>query len=296
MREFCLSEELLQCYIDGELSPEKMESAATHIAACVDCARAALEVERENEILMNAFEPELSLSVPSGILRERIETAISHLSAPQRQAVSEANESPIASWLKSLAGLFAFTPQRTMGFASLVALVAFAGIFLAITWQRSDEKFAGAGSGAGNQISSVIKPDSTTTAGGSTEGDVPSEIVKSNGIAKSSKINRRLASSQPKADDKATPSRFLPGERSYLETIASLTDAIELSGEVTTRPELRSEYERNLAVVDNAIATTRRAAKQNPKDPETAEFLYAAYQSKVDMLSAVAGQTQIAQR
>ncbi len=54
------------------------------------------------------------------------------------------------------------------------------------------------------------------------------------------------------------------------------------------RPSLRVEYERNLAVVDRAIAATRTAAKSNPTDPDAADFMFAAYQSKVDLLNTIA--------
>jgi hypothetical protein len=54
------------------------------------------------------------------------------------------------------------------------------------------------------------------------------------------------------------------------------------------RPSLQVEYERNLAVVDRAIAATRSAAKKNPNDPDTTDFMFAAYQSKVDLLNTIA--------
>jgi len=54
------------------------------------------------------------------------------------------------------------------------------------------------------------------------------------------------------------------------------------------RPSLQAEYERNLALVDRAIATTRSAAKRNPNDPDAADFMFSAYQSKVDLLNTIA--------
>jgi hypothetical protein len=57
---------------------------------------------------------------------------------------------------------------------------------------------------------------------------------------------------------------------------------------VPMRPALQSEYQRNLAMLDRAIAATRNAAKSNPNDPDAAEFMYAAYQTKVDFLNQVA--------
>jgi hypothetical protein len=54
------------------------------------------------------------------------------------------------------------------------------------------------------------------------------------------------------------------------------------------RPSLQVEYERNLAVVDRAIVATRTAAKSNPNDSDAADFMFAAYQSKVDLLNTIA--------
>jgi hypothetical protein len=85
----------------------------------------------------------------------------------------------------------------------------------------------------------------------------------------------------------AEPVRLLPGERSYLQAIARLDTTIK-ANKKDMRPSLQVEYERNLAVVDRAIAATRSAAKSNPNDPDAADFMFAAYQSKVDLLNTIA--------
>jgi hypothetical protein len=54
------------------------------------------------------------------------------------------------------------------------------------------------------------------------------------------------------------------------------------------RPSLQVEYEHNVALLDQAIEMTRDAARKNPKDPQAAQFMLAAYQSKVDLLHQVA--------
>jgi hypothetical protein len=81
--------------------------------------------------------------------------------------------------------------------------------------------------------------------------------------------------------------KLLPGEKSYLRTIAALDSTIK-SNNRPMRPTLRAEYERNLALVDRALAAARTAAKNNPDDPDAAEFVFSAYQSKVDLLNTVA--------
>jgi hypothetical protein len=94
----------------------------------------------------------------------------------------------------------------------------------------------------------------------------------------------------------AVAPKLLPGEKSYLEAIASLTTAIETSKDEVFKPTVRADYERNLAVVDQAIATTRQQAKRNPTDRDAVEYMYTAYQNKIELLSAVADQTRIASR
>jgi hypothetical protein len=105
-------------------------------------------------------------------------------------------------------------------------------------------------------------------------------------------------SSLPKAVNKVDASLIaertpLPGEKTYLKTIASLSSIIETNGENALRPSLRGDYERNLALVNHAIDATRRTARRNPKDPDAIEFLYSSYQSKIDLLSTVAEQGQM---
>src|SRR4030095_4073218 len=81
--------------------------------------------------------------------------------------------------------------------------------------------------------------------------------------------------------------KLIPGERSYLQAIARLDSTIK-ENKRAMRPSLQIEYERNLAVVDRAIAATRNAAKSNPNDPDAADFMFSAYQSKVDLLNTIA--------
>jgi hypothetical protein len=113
--------------------------------------------------------------------------------------------------------------------------------------------------------------------------------VKSTPAPRESTPRRRYANpvdvpSTVAKDDKV---KLLPGERSYLQTIAKLDSTIN-ANDRPMRPSLQAEYQRNLALVDRALAATRDAAKKNPNDPDAAEFMMAAYQNKVNLLNAVA--------
>ena len=135
MKELCFDEAVLQSYFDGELSPETMQSVAAHINACDTCAARAEEIENENELMRGAFAPEMELSVPTESLRTRVDRAIQteQLSAQAREVRKESN---LRAWFASLIPGFNFSPQQVMGFASLVAVIAFAAIFAAITTKK----------------------------------------------------------------------------------------------------------------------------------------------------------------
>jgi hypothetical protein len=86
----------------------------------------------------------------------------------------------------------------------------------------------------------------------------------------------------------------LPGEQEYRTAIASLEKTIKLGGDESLRPALRADFERNLALLDSAITQTRQIAAQNPKDRDAVSFLMSAYQSKVELLTRVADEAQVA--
>jgi hypothetical protein len=130
----------------------------------------------------------------------------------------------------------------------------------------------------------------TSNSGGNAVADVRPAPVDNPPIVNNDSVQRnRSVKPRPTARNQAVAKvKLLPGERSYLKTIAALDSSIKSSSNRPMRPALRAEYERNLAVVDRALAATRNAAKKNPNDPDAVEFMFTAYQSKVDLLNTVA--------
>lgn len=319
MREFCLTEETIQRFVDGELSSDEMERAAAHLSGCDDCARLLGEVEEQSALLMEAFAPEMSLPVPTERLRERLDVAIAELS-PRPVVASESAGSRVRNWFGSLFGSFSLTPQQSLGFASLAVVIAFAAIFAVIQLRSGKETVPTiAGNNPQAQPSSQPQPPQATTTGGGNEnpgegaaaaapGASPSATVQTVAQTNNRQRPKSSAVKQPgqtvtngsQAPDGMQPAtvgpRLLPGEQGYLEAIASLTTAIEANKDDVLKPTVRADYERNLAVVDQAIATTRQQAKRNPNDRDAVEFMYMAYQNKIELLSAVADQTRLASR
>ena len=269
----CLDEGTLQSYFDGELPIEMMESTTVHLSSCVTCAALAREFEQETALLTSALAAEFDAPVPTEQLRRRVDAAVADLRVP---VVAEKR-----SFFGSLTSLFNFAPQQALGYAGLILVLAFAAIFGVLkmrnvepTQPSKDSHVATAGPG---------QPANTPAA--SPEDAIPPITVPSE-VRKPQPVLYKPATSSPKVPRKQTPVRLLPGERAYLQTIAKLDSTIK--AQKTMRPALQVEYERNLAVVDRAIAATRTAAKSNPNNPDAADFMFAAYQSKVDLLNTIA--------
>src|SRR5205085_12133519 len=111
MMKRCLDEGLLQAYLDGELSQERMSEAAAHVAACEACAGALAAAESETAFFATAFAPDDSVGVPTEALRSRISAAVVQL-----ESASDANGGRSRGWnsggfLAALSALFNFTPQ-----------------------------------------------------------------------------------------------------------------------------------------------------------------------------------------
>jgi hypothetical protein len=291
----CLREEVLQSYIDGELAGETVESVTSHLAGCLACSASVRELERENNLVAAALAPEFEASVPTAQLRQRIDAAIAKDHFVKPSITGRARLGEVRGWFQSLSDLFALTPQRAIGYASLVAILTFAIIF-AVTQRSNFQKTIGSQEVATVNQTPNSSSVATKPADGSSPGKVAPAPVTTVGadktLASASKLHRPRNNSVANAIPsrraaEANHVKLLPGERSYLQTIADLDSTMKLD-KGRMRPAIQAEYERNLAFVDRALAAARTAAKNNPNDPDAAEFMFSAYQNKVDLLNTVA--------
>lgn len=275
----CLDEGTLQCYFDGELSPKLMESATAHLASCATCAASARELAEETALLTSALEAEFEVAVPTAALRERIDAAV------LGERVANAGRVERPGLFASLANVFSFNSQRALGYASLMVVLAFATIFGIVKLRQPDAQPSNTEVQA-NMSQTPQTPISNTDKSSRVEvADAGTKSVSEGPIKVKYSPSRSIT---PRVNPvNANHVELLPGERSYLQAIARLDSTIK-ENKNAMRPSLQVEYERNLAFVDRAIAATRNAAKSNPNDPDAADFMFAAYQSKVDLLNTIA--------
>lgn len=313
MRGKCLDEGILQGYLDGELSAAQTREAETHLAACDSCTAALREAESELSFFSTAFAPDPSVNVPTELLRSRIESAVAAL--PEARASEQRGATwNLKAWLAALVAPLAVAPQRAGAFAGLAAVVVFAVIFVSVQPLRP----GGGAQDARRETAAVPTPSAeqtaqepATTANNSEV--APVEIAAGETASRDRRLSKVRfsraertavtpagsveasgATTETAQPEEAVAQKSVPGEDTYQQAIASLSRAVKATGDASLTPAMRADYERNLAVIDKAIEETRRAALRNPQDADASAFLFSAYQSKIDLLTAVADQTQSA--
>ena len=298
-----LDEATTQSYIDGELSAPDFLRAEHHLQHCADC-RVAIDAAQAEMNQFYACFGEESQIVPTEILRARIEHTIGESSATPHAAASVAR--PGTSLAERLGALFSFGFATPAFAACAVVIAAFLATLLYVVNERQENEIVRETANIGIERQAEIEnPTTSNSTSQNVRANVevlneslsPSPLRRNgegNQIVRNPAANRRPhspTSTQARAN-REERFAFLPGERSYLETIAALTAVIENGHHARLDPSLQTEYERNLAVVDRAIAETRLAARERPNETEPAQLLYVAYQSKIDLLSAVAYQAR----
>jgi hypothetical protein len=270
----CIDEGTLQAYFDNELGGEAAAAVATHLASCSACAQSARTVEAENLLMANALKSEFAESIPTARLRDGVEAAIAKVQTVRPVSATAA----VRGLWGSLSALIFPSPRRTLGYASLAAVIILSAIFGVVYLPRGPVSPVA-------QIDppkSLIPPKAASSPSPSPNLTGPDQVRKPLNPVE---LPQQLASRKlPRRS--TTTSEFLPGERNYVRTIAALDSTIK--SDAPLRPRLRVDYEHNLALLDQAIEMTRDAARKNPKDIQAQKFMYAAYQSKVELLNQVA--------
>lgn len=276
MSSKCLDTITIQAFLDGELSVLEMESAAAHIAGCQACGEASREMENDFLAIGQALEPEFTLPVPTAQLRARVNAAIDELSvnaAPRSQAVSLLDR--VRGWLGGM------NPQAAFGLAAAAVVIAVVGIIV-VRYARTEQStpdtlIAALNFSPGNDLPAWVPP---------TENPVVLPPV----IGTIARPKHPGVGTGTTLDVEPKP---LAGETPYLETIAQINHSLDQRTDAETQPTLQADIARNLAVLDQAIATSQSQARKNPQDRNAAEFLYTAYRNKVEFLRTVSDQQEL---
>lgn len=292
MNEKCFDIGIIQAFLDGELAPEMSVKFTNHIAVCDECAIALAEAEEETAFVFAALDNELDTLVPTQRLWTKINESI----------VEEKRKTPFLHKIWSFITVSMASPSFAAATLFFVAL----GVFTAVLTLRPDTQDA--------PIASVNPPKIATPKTETKEINndvVPAMNPTNDKIVQPLKVAEKRTNSREsdfrklvvKADyrDKVTPKDdpdskrlvvenavYLPGEQSYVKTIATLKQTIESQKDTVLRPSARIAFEKDLAVVEDSIQKMKKEVRKNPKNETAKQVLYASYQNKIDLLNSVA--------
>ena len=98
-------------------------------------------------------------------------------------------------------------------------------------------------------------------------------------------INRKQNNIAPKSN--IIPAEYIPGEDSYTKTIATLKSTVDGEKDLDLKPSERFAYEKDMAMINDAINKMKAEVKKNPKNEAAKQLLFASYQNKIDLLNSV---------
>ena len=291
MNERCFDEGTLQAFLDNELASELSQEVARHVANCEPCALALTEVEEETAFVFAAMDEEFNTLVPTQRLWTKINESIEIESRNQ------------GFWhrLSALISSITMTGPTVAAFASLMFVLVSVAVLVSIK-SGSDSDIAAARTSVtvpGNSaaIPVAVVPETLPAPGG--------DRVNDDGVMPPQTVNYRTPSPRTRnASEYATRTeaapraertvyRYLPGEESYVSTIASLEKTLGTSKDDVLRPSARVTFERNLAVVDDAIVKMKAEVRKNPGNEAAKQVLFASYQNKIDLLNSVAEKSEL---
>ncbi len=296
MRDKCFDEGVIQAFLDGELAAELSENVARHVALCDDCAILLAEAEDETAFAFSVLESELNTLVPTQRLWSKINDSI--------------GKEEKSFWQK----VYAFVSNPTsIAFASM--LVVFAVFVGTLNLQQTGKPENSVARSVQTKQSAVLPasetkiniaqtpqtadlPEIKITEAKQSKTDYQVVITKFEKAERSPKINKQPNSNTKTPDiepnyEPRMASENLSGEDTYLKTIAALTKTVDNRKGETLKPSARFAFEKDLAVIDDAILMMQKEVKKNAKNEVAKEMLRASYQNKIDLLNSVSEKSEL---
>lgn len=285
MKDNCLEIGIIQAFLDSELTLDETARVSTHIAICDTCAVMLAEAEEESALVFPVLEREFDTLVPTQRLWNKINDSI---------RIEQENR-PI--WEKALAFLRVSlaSPSMIAAASLLIVFGLFAGLWInknrtvdnSPLTAGSAPKSAATAPAATQIVNTPIEPDVDR---GETR-DITPRIERA---AYRPEVRRQaIAAPVAGSSNNAAVAGFMPGEESYVKTIATLNRSVEEQKLGVMRASELIAYERDMAVVDDTIKKMRTEVRRNPKNDSAKQLLYASYQNKIDLLNSVAQKEEL---
>ena len=298
MSSNCLDDGIIQAFLDGETGPENSLAVSAHIAVCERCAAELARVEEETADVFAALDRDLTSLVPTQRLWSRINETIEveRTGMPGWQRTLRSMFAAVST--PSFAGAFALAVVAVIGFAALMANegrdVAFEPASRPVRQTPASPAVAAPVSQAGPTVDVAAADDASSDSfDGLRTGSRSSRAVTARYTrpAASERFEPRFETASYRTSDVrpvTASAAYLPGEESYVKTIAQLRQNVDRQKDLVLTPASRVSFERDMAVVEDSIRKIRDVVRKNPGNQAAKQVLYAAYQDKVDLLNSVA--------
>lgn len=289
--ENCLA--LLDGYLEDELDAQPLADISEHLGGCLRCSSYYEKLLREQEV----YESYFLKAEPTADLWKNIEAQIR-----EEKASRASTHSTSMKWLfmGAFSG-FRFSPIRGLALVSLAFALAFT-LFLSLLRTHSPTavptEISSTRAGGPDSRKQSGSPPAKTT-GAKENGPLITPFAEAPSIPAAHPRTilgarpRRPAgnsvqgASKPPIRDSTLALSSLPGEQSYVQTIAELRSEVEPMIEKLPA-NLRAEYRRNMQSVDRVITEARLAARRDSGSQEMADFVLSAYQGKLTLLGSMA--------
>lgn len=270
----------IQAFLDSELSHDEAALVSDHIAGCDACAAMLAEAEDETAMVFPVLAREFDTLVPTQRLWARINESITVDRRP--------------AWSRMLSFLAATLANPSMAAAASLLIVF--GVFAAFWVNKkvvNEQSTASVPDVAAK--ATAVQPVLTPTT--STIGDDVTDDVASRPRVERAAYREEVRRTVPATTAMTavpTAIAYLPGEESYVKTISSLSKTVDEQKEAgVLRPSQRVSFERDMAVVNDAIARMKKEVKRNPRNESAKQVLYSSYQNKIDLLNSVSQKEEL---
>ncbi len=295
MSDKCFEIGDLQAFLDGETGPELSFEITKHAAKCQGCALTIADAEEESAQVFAMLDRELNTLVPTQRLWSSITVA---LAEEKKQA---------SFWDKARGYVFTMLANPSIAAAASVLLVfgIFAGVWsIRSTVETSTAHVAVPDQAAAQSQTAPLQaqsaplevnlaatgPDQVLAPSAAKPFRVEETRLPADKIARLASTISYKAESRPARSERAvltTSENYLPGEESYVRTIAGLKQSVDGRKDLAMTPSTRVSFERDLAVVNDSIKKMKEVVSKNPKNQAAKQVLYSSYQNKIDLLNSV---------
>jgi hypothetical protein len=278
--ERCQTE--LEDFLYGELSERLAAEMRAHLADCADCVAVRDDLETESALFAQFYEQ--TAIEPTGEMWEAIRQRIA--AEPARHMEAEARP----NWWQSLFGGW-LTPVVMRQVALALLLVALSVTATVLLMRRGETGQNLTGQNPKQTVTptpqTIVTPNpvpAPTTDLATTAQEKPVKPATTN---QSSNIRRAPVEPQKLSDQELLVRQLAKAEREYRGAIKMLDQAIARRRD-KIEPEAFKQYESSLALIDNSIAQSKRALREQPSDLAAGQFLLAAYAKKVELMQTIA--------